>query len=328
MMRRPASVKRCSRGEDVPHREGTTKARLLGRSRTTSKTCSLFGREGNCSLRLPRALRFSPHLAHWLFSRKAIMHLHTTITNGPVSTGVTNQLTPLAASIATVADISRAMPMTEPAVPPPAPEADGQSPQPVNQVFASSLTRAEKICRAALTPGRVELLSARKVEVARTGKFWTERWGSHVFVLNFPVQTPGTGAGGNPVHSPKSELAHTSTGGDASPARLQAKSRIGCDRGRPAENPVCRRGGVAVAQRCELGHSQGIRAASDAALPGVGRPGRADKTTSSRLLRVAQPVPAVGPAGILPAVRFAHRWRRALAPQPGRAVPHSPRRLP
>jgi len=57
--------------------------------------------------------------------------------------------------------------------------------------------------------------------------------------------------------------------------------------------------------------------------------------------KVAQPVPAVGSAGILPAVRYTHRRRRGrraslpcgqragrpLAPQPGRAVPLSLPRL-
>jgi len=34
------------------------------------------------------------------------------------------------------------------------------------------------------------------VEVAWTGKFWTERWGFHVFVQNFPVQTRAPAPGG------------------------------------------------------------------------------------------------------------------------------------
>ena len=93
------------------------------------------------------------------------MHLRTSTTNGPLSTGITNQVTPLGASIATVADISPGAGTSEPPVPPPVPEAEGSSPGPVNQALASSLTRAENICRAALKAGRIELLSANGSDV-------------------------------------------------------------------------------------------------------------------------------------------------------------------
>jgi len=87
--------------------------------------------------------------------------MHRRSSNGPISTGATNQVTPVVGRFATIADFSPGARTSEPALP----AADGSKPGPVNQALASSLTLPEDICRAALKSGRIELLSANGSDV-------------------------------------------------------------------------------------------------------------------------------------------------------------------